>query len=145
MTPEETLNTYDLFDATILSHGFSAYMRDYQITAKVHQGNPSGVYVFMLQGCVESHYEPSISPHAFSMDDELLDLQKMKKAHKIDAFRWGVKGAEIYPGWTYFSNSQKAKVWTEKMGYSMHEVKFETNVYKLNIIFHNLKVTQPDL
>ena len=69
---EETLETYDLFDNSILRHGFTAYLRDYEIVAKTFHGEDQGVYTYLFRGCVEAHYESSIPEGAFLMDYSLV-------------------------------------------------------------------------
>ncbi len=58
-------------------------------------------------------------------------------------FMWGVKSAEAYPGWTYVADSERAAIWSKKMGLPMHEIVIETNVYKLSLVFHALVVEKP--
>jgi hypothetical protein len=140
MSVEETLKTCDLFDNSILRHGFTAYMRDYQIVAEIFYGENRGVYSYLFRGCVEAHYESSIPEGAFLMDDALLDLERARAEDAPAGFVWGVNSAEAYPGWTYVAGAGRAAVWSKKTGLPMHEVVIETNVYKLSLVFHDLVV-----
>jgi len=136
---EETLKTYDLFDNSILKHGFTAYMRDYEIVAQLFHGEDQGVYSYLFRGCVETHYESSILEGAFSMDDSLI-FEGAETEDQPVGFYWAVNSAEVYPGWKYVADSERALAWSRKMGQSMHEVMIETNVYKLSLVFNSLAV-----
>ena len=140
MSVEETLNTYDLFDNAIVRHGFTAYMRDYEIVAELFYGEHRGVFTYLFRGCVEAHYESSIPGGAFSMDDVLLDLERGQPEGGPDVFMWGVNHANAYPGWTYDAGSERTAAWSKKTGLPMHEVVIETNVYKLSLVFYSLVV-----
>ena len=140
MPVEETLKTFDLFDNSILRHGFTTYMRDYQIVAEMFYGENWGVYTYLFRGCVEAHYESSLPEGAFLMDDVLLDLERTQSEDAPAGFVWGVNSAEAYPGWTYVVGSERAAIWSKKTGLPMHEVMIETNVYKLSLVFNDLVV-----
>ncbi len=140
MSVEETLKSYDLFDNSILRHGFTAYMRDYEIVAELLSGEHRGVFSYLFRGCVEAHYESTIPEGAFLMDDALIEYEGMQSEGAPDGFRWGVKSAEAYPGWIYVVDSQRAATWAKKVGLSMHEVEIRTNVYNLSLVFHDLVV-----
>jgi hypothetical protein len=139
MSVEATLKTYDLFDNSILRHGFTAYMRDYEIVAKLFHGEDQGVYAYLFRGCVEARYESSIPDGAFLMDDSLVFGESQSEGQPV-GFWWAVNSAEVYPGWTYVAGSERALIWSKKIGLSMHEVMIETNVYKLSLVFNSLAV-----
>jgi hypothetical protein len=140
MSVEEMLKIYDLFDNSILKHGFTAYMRDYQIVAELLSGEHQGIFSYLFRGCVEAHYESSIPEGAFLMDDALIDCENMQSENVPAGFIWSVKSAEAYPGCTYVANSERAVTWSKKIGLPMHEVEIETNVYNLSLVFHDLVV-----
>ena len=136
---EETLKTYDLFDNSILKHGFTAYMRDYEIVAQLFHGEDQGVYSYLFRGCVETHYESSIPEGAFLIDDRLIFEGSQTEEQSV-GFCWAVNSAEVYPGWRYVADSERALTWSRKTGQEMHEVVIETNVYKLSLVFNSLAV-----
>ena len=140
MTVEETLKTYDLHDNDIVSHGFTAYMRDYRVVAELSDGEHVGVHTYLFRGCVEAHYESSINAGSFLMDDALLDPERAQSADAPAGFVWGVNCASVYPGWAYVAGSERAAAWSKKSGLPMHEVVIETNVYKLSLVFNSLGV-----
>lgn len=143
MSIHNTLKKYDLFDNTIYSHGFTDYMRDYRLTARLHVGPSSpGTYAYLFRGCVEAWYESRLSAEGFSMDEVLLDCERWKGVGSPAGFVWGVKYATAYPGWKYIDDSPRAAQWSQKFNRPLHEVTIETNVYKLSLIFSDLTVTK---
>lgn len=116
MSIRETLEGFDLFDNTILTHGFTDYMRDYRIVAKLHVGpSATGTYEYIFRGCVEVRYELRLPTEAFSLDDELLDLQSAQSEGPSRGFIWGVRGASVYPGWRYAARSPRAENWQRQL------------------------------
>jgi hypothetical protein len=55
---------------------------------------------------------------------------------------WGVCWAEIYPGLTYLEDSKAASDWSQRLGQPLHEIQIETNVYSLNLVFHDVIITK---
>ena len=73
------------------------------------------------------------------MDDSLI-FEAAETEDQPLGFYWAVNSAEVYPGWKYVADSERALAWSRKMGQSMHEVMIETNVYKLSLVFNSLAV-----
>ncbi len=143
MNVEEMLNQYDLFDNAILSHGFTDYHRDYRFIAELGRGDGQWVTcAFLFRGCVEVEYRLSIPPVGFSVDDVFIDFERWETTEDAsDGYVWGVKYANVYPGWKYSNKSARVIEWSQQYGIPMHEVLIETNVFSLLLIFHDLTVT----
>lgn len=50
----------------------------------------------------------------------------------------------LYPGGKVVENSDRARVWTDRLGIEFHEVAVETNAHRINIVFSDLEVTKLD-
>lgn len=140
----ETLEQYDLFDNAIIQHGFAEYNRDYRIVAELHVGRAMpGTYGYVFRGCMAASYAsevPQFLPG--SMDDTFIDYAVWQAAGEPDGYVWGVNWANVYPGWTYVEDSPLAAEWSGRAGIPMHEVRIETNVYALTLVFADLHVAR---
>lgn len=137
----EALQHYDLYDNEIQNHGFTPYMRDYEITTVVYGSSCSSATIRLLfKGCVEVNYTSTIPPMAFSMDERLLSLSNNVEA---DGFAWGVNHASV-EAWEYLGDSPRVQYWTNHFGLPMHECRFITNVFSLVLIFYNLEIMPVD-
>lgn len=147
MTVKEKLDTYSFDDGVILSHGFTSYMRDYEILAEVSNGyhkEGAGRYSYRFTHCVHASYNTSVRDDTWriSWSDILTDYQRWNDADTPEGFVWGVCWAEIYPGLTYLEESKAAADWSQRLAKPMHEILIETNVYSLNLVFHDVVITK---
>ena len=142
MSIKQTLEHYDLFDNAILRHGFTEYNRDYVIVADLYYADEPGQYHFLFRGCVEAHYESTMTRDAFSMDDVWIDEEAWQDLDVIDKHVWGVRYVDDYPGWTLIEDSERAQSWKDRLDHDMHELLIETYVFNLRLIFHDLRVTR---
>ena len=56
ITVKELLKREDFFDAAIVRHGFTDYIRDYEIIVAARNGPPNtDVHKYQFIGCVEAH------------------------------------------------------------------------------------------
>ena len=139
---KETLTKFDLFDGAVLKHGFTSYMRDYELIAEIlgdeKLGVESGVYRYQFTHCphvqVLTRIGDDVWPESWS--DLNLDAEQWDGL----GFLWSVSWAGAYPGLLYEEHSKLAAEWTNRLHHTMHEVKVETNVYLLQVIFHTLTV-----
>jgi hypothetical protein len=138
---EETLRAFNLYDADISLHGFLPTMRDYRLVVYRLADQPLGLFNYDFRGCVEARYELTLPRGAFSMDDRLLDPDAASAPDAPLGFQWSAAGAtSAEEGVTYSSTSDRARAWTDRLGIPMHEVIIGTNVYRLELVFHDLTV-----
>lgn len=142
-TTAQLLARESFFDAAILKHGFTDYMRDYEIVVS-GRGEPplTDVHRYHFVGCVEAAYESAIEPTvmAKSMDDRCVYAGPDHPATvEPDGFIWGVRWANAYPGLTYVEHGVRAAAWSARLGCAMHEVVLETNVYRLRLVFASVR------
>jgi hypothetical protein len=142
-TVKELLEKESFFDFSIVRHGFTDYMRDYEIIVNFghHSGNALCKYQFI--GCVETQYALKLPPLVFaqSISDEFVYSGPDYPDKEVPAgFIWGVRYAEAYPGLTYIEQGVRAKFWSAKIGRKMHEVNIETNTFELQLVFADVRV-----
>ena len=143
MTVLETLEAYPLFNVAILSHGFTPYMRDYDVIIEADWlHGAAGRYQYRFTHCVEAKYETVLRQDTWqeSWDDVFIDYQRFLREGEPDGYVWGVEWSLAYPGWEYLATSQRAQAWSENLGKTMHEISVETDAYKLHLVFYSLKV-----
>lgn len=129
-----------LFDNALLYHAYKRYMRDYELIVEVHVGPAAqGTYSYLFRYCVEAEIRTSLSHDTYrrSLDDRLIDYETGKD---LDGFLWGVKWSNMYPGWKRNPTSEKAALWSERLGFDFHEVVVETNAYIITLIFADLRI-----
>jgi len=139
------LGQYNIFDQSIVEHGFTQYMRDYRVVAEIYGRRSANAevsvlerYVMLFSGCVEVAYVMKVQ---LDLDDMFIDYKRYQAAGSPDGFVWAVNAAEAYPGPTYVDDSERAAVWKGKVHLPMHELSIETNVYELRLVFAELSVT----
>jgi len=132
----------DFYDAAIVRHGFTDYIRDYEIIVAGRNGPPmTDVHKFQFIGCVEAHYQTKLREvFARSLPDEFV-YSGPDYPDKDDpyGFIWGVRFADAYPGLAYLENGERAEYWSHLMGRKMHEITVETNAYLLRLVFADVR------
>ena len=143
LTVKNLLEREDFFDGAILRHGFTDYIRDYEIIVGGRNGPPyKDVHKYQFIGCVEAVYTSKIRPEAItqSLSDEFV-YSGPDYPDKDDpkGFIWGVRYSNAYPGWAYSENGKQAKRWTKLMNRKMHEFVLETEAFQLTLVFADVR------
>jgi hypothetical protein len=147
MDVREKLDALSFFDGAILGHGFTNYMRDYDILAEVDGADNkelAGRYRYRFTHCVQASYVTSLRDGTLrtSWSDVYTEYDHWKEDGAPDGFVWGVCWAGAYPGLTYVRDSEAAADWSDRLGRPMHEITVETNVYLLRLVFHDVVITK---
>lgn len=132
-----------LFDLPILEHGFASYMRDYRIVSEIGgKSEHRGRYLHTFTHCPVVNLTMTVRDDVWreSWDDHFTDYQRWTDAGEPDGYVWGVNWSMAYPGPTYVDDSALAREWSERLGHPMHEAVIETNAFRMQIVFHDLKV-----
>ncbi len=143
MTVLEKLEAYPLFDVAVLHHSFSTHMRDYDLLIEADwRDDRAGRYQYRFTHCVEAQCRTVLNYDSWqrSWDDVFTNYEEWERAGSPEGYVWGVNWSLAYPGYEHITESPKARAWSEGLNKAMHEVQIETNAYKLQIIFHDLKV-----
>ncbi|MEV0344697.1 hypothetical protein AB0H88_02945 [Nonomuraea sp. NPDC050680] len=135
----------ETFDHAVVHHGYTNYMRDYEVIVYVTADPRTGVepaYLrYLFRYCVEARCESSLAPEIWrvSLDDRLIDYQT---GVDLDGYVWGVKWHGLYPGATVLPESQATQRWAQAVGIDFHEVRLETNAHHLTLLFSDLQVSE---
>ena len=94
-TVKQLLEREGFFDAAVIRHGFTDYMRDYELIIGARDGPPNtDIHKYQFVGCVEAHYQTRISPDGFvrSLSDQFVYAGPDYPNHEEpDGFIWGVR------------------------------------------------------
>ncbi len=133
-----------LLDRALVFHGFTNYMRDYEMITYdsdvADPGLPPAFDRYLFRYCVEVAVTTTVAPEAWrvSLDDRLIDYDG---GADVDGYVWGVKWQELYPGARLVPASARAATWSEKVGIEFHEAVVEGNGHKVQLVFSELEVT----
>jgi hypothetical protein len=132
-----------IYDEEILQHGFAAYLRDYELLVAMHDVREEPIaeqrtrFVFSHCVAVETHTAHSPQNWVRSWEDALIGPEREEDWQRLGGYMW-VEWAVAYPGPSYQPDSADAARWSAELGHLMHDVRIETNVYNLRLIFHRL-------
>ncbi|MEU6848361.1 hypothetical protein ABZ901_00200 [Actinacidiphila alni] len=135
----------DAFDSAVVHHGYTSYMRDYEVIVHMTADPRTGIepaYVrYLFKYCVEARCQTTVQPETWrsSLDERLIDHEK---GVDLDGYVWGVKWHALYPGATVLSESETARSWKQSIGIDFHEVRIETNAHCLTLVFSDLQVSE---
>jgi hypothetical protein len=129
-----------LFDSNIVEHGFMPYLRDYQILS---QFGSKRVF-FRFTHCVSAVVTTTVPDELWleSWEDVFTSRDAWEKAGCPKGYLWGVNYAVAYPGATVVANSSRARDWSTRLGKQMWEIRIETNTHNIELIFHDLRVSE---
>ena len=116
LTVKELLERHSFFDMAIIRHGFTDYMRDYEIL--IGSGYPASeeIHRYQFVGCVEASYRSNIRPTTIvkSLPDEyVLSGPDYPDIDDPPGFIWDVRYSNAYPGLDYIDNGERAKHWSQ--------------------------------
>lgn len=137
----------EIFDQGVVYHGFTDYMRDYEMIVHCTADPSTGiapVYVrYLFRMCVHATVETTLTPEiwARSLDERLIDYET---GVDLDGYVWGVKWHVLYPGARIVPKSRRAAQWSKSLGIDFHEIEIETNAHKFCIVFSDLAVAEVD-
>ncbi|WTW99225.1 hypothetical protein OG216_40390 [Streptomycetaceae bacterium NBC_01309] len=135
----------EIFDHAVVHHGYTDYMRDYEVivymTADPRTGIAPAYLRYLFRYCVEARCETSVQPKTWkvSLDDRLVDHET---GAELDGYVWGVKWHCLYPGAKLLPGSAATRRWSKALGIDFHEVRIETNAHNLNLVFSDLRVSE---
>ncbi|MFE5549182.1 hypothetical protein ACFQ71_35910 [Streptomyces sp. NPDC056534] len=135
----------EAFDQAVVHHGYTNYMRDYEVivyaTAAPDTGIQPAYLRYLFRYCVEAGCETSVPAATWrvSLDDRLVDYET---GADLDGYVWGVKWHLLYPGAKLLPESETARRWSRAVGIDFHDVLIESNAHRLTLVFSDLQVTE---
>jgi hypothetical protein len=132
-----------VFDQAIVFHGFTDYLRDYDVfvyaTADPDTGIAPENLRYRFKRCVRAVVTTAVSPEVWrrSLDDRLVNYEQ---GRDLDGYVWGVKWQVLYPGMTLVAASIEAQRWVDALGLPFHEAAIGTNGHDISLVFSDLVV-----
>ena len=131
----------DVFDQSLLFHGFADYMRDYEVFIYAAADPRTGIRPehlrYRFTHCVRVSITSAVAPETWerSLDERLVDYEQ---GRDLDGYVWGVKWQVLYPGMKLVPDSAEAQRWSRELGLPFHEAVIETNGHNVSLIFSDL-------
>ncbi|GGO83648.1 YxiG-like protein [Nonomuraea cavernae] len=135
----------DLFDQSLLRHGFVDHLRDYQLVILPMPDPRTGTTPprrrYLFRYCVQATCATALPADTWrvSLDDRLTTFET---GVELDGYVWGVNWQSLYPGATLISDSPTARSWAAAIGIDFHEVRIQTNVHDLTLVFSDLHIEE---
>lgn len=135
----------DIFDQSLLRHGFVDYTRDYELIIEATADPATGIEPtelrYLFRYCVQANCTTTVPAHTWrdSLDDRLTSYDT---GVDLDGYVWGVKWQLLYPGATVITDSPTARQWATAVGIDFHEVRIQTNAHDLTLVFSDLNVQE---
>ncbi|MEV7535226.1 hypothetical protein ACIQNV_22070 [Streptomyces hydrogenans] len=133
------------FDHAVVHHGYTTYMRDYEVivyaTAAPRTDVAPSHLRYLFRYCVEARCGTSVPAETWrvSLDDRLIDHET---GIELDGYVWGVKWHSLYPGAELLPESEATRRWSKALGIDFHEVRIATNAQNLTLLFSDLQVSE---
>ena len=133
----------DVFDEALVFHGFTDYMRDYDVFVQATTDPRTGIapeYLrYRFKHCVRASVTSAVSPETWSRssDDRLIDFEQ---GSELDGLVWGVRWQCLYPGAKLMPGTAETEVWSARLGRPVYEAMIETNIHAISLIFSDLLV-----
>ncbi|MFJ8554141.1 YxiG-like protein [Streptomyces sp. NPDC093676] len=135
----------EAFDHAVVHHGYTDYMRDYEVivyaTADPRTGIAPSYLRYLFRYCVEARCVTSVSAQTWqeSLDDRLIEHET---GVDLGGYVWGVKWHGLYPGAKLLPESEATRRWSKTLGIDFHEVRMETSAHNLTLLFSDLQVSE---
>lgn len=135
----------EIFDHALVHHGYTNYMRDYEVIVHAMADPRTGITPshlrYLFRYCVEARCETSVPPETWqvSLDDRLIDQET---GADLDGYVWGVQWHALYPGAKLLPASEATRRWSKALGIDFHEVRIKTNAHNLILLFSDLQVSE---
>jgi hypothetical protein len=138
---KEALERGQLFDSAIVRHGFTPYLRDYDIVAYF---GPGPQHLHRFSHCPLAEVTTAVPDDVWrrSWGDNFIDYSEWLKSGEPVGYVWGVCESTAYPGAKYITDSGLAREWTSRLGKPMHEVLIKTNGHNFRLLFHDLGIKE---
>lgn len=135
----------EVFDQALVFHGFTDYMRDYDVfvyaTADRRTGIKPEYLRYRFTYCVRASVTSAVTAEVWSrsLDDELIDFEQ---GRELDGYVWGVRWQMLYPGMRLLPAAAETDSWSAQVGIPFHEAVIETNGHTISLVFSDLDVTR---
>jgi hypothetical protein len=146
--PESIKQALDeVFDQAIVFHGFTAYMRDYEVIIYPAAGVRTGVEPehlrYLFTHCVRATVTTAVRRDVWprSLDERLLDYEQFRADEDLIGFVWAVNHQDLYPGAELRAPSADTAQWSQDVGLPFFEALLQTNAHNIELAFSTLRVS----
>ncbi len=146
--PELNAILGELLDRQLLFHGYTSFMRDYDLIIYEAVDPASGLSPrhrrFRFRFCTEATVRSRVRPDVWSrsLSDDLVEEDSVTRDSA--GYVWGVRGQELYPGGTIVRDSERARYWRGQVGIPFWEVQIEANAHEIRLVFSDANVEDLD-
>ncbi len=137
----------DVLDQAVLFHGFTDYMRDYEMVIDLPAGPTSGIpherRRYLFKYCVHAVVESTLGDDTWkaSWDDRFIDVASGQKLYETaPGYVWGVKWQLLYPGLRLITPSPDAERWSRKLDRQFYQAEADLNAHHITLVFGGLDV-----
>lgn len=139
----DVLDKHNFSGAAIVRHGYTDYMRDYDVLVAGIEGPPfSDAHRYQFVMCVYAVVNTNVDEKILfgSFEDELVlsDINQSGDTDK-ECVHWGVRESTAQFGLELVQNSEIASEWTRKLRRPMSEIRIETEIFRLDLVFAELR------
>jgi hypothetical protein len=133
----------EVFDHAVVFHGFTDYMRDYEVVFFCVADPTTGIEPehvrYLFKCCVVAAVRSTLSAHNWraSLDERLIHSAT---GEGLVGYVWGVRWQVFYPGATIIADSPRAEQWSKELSIPFHEVVLEGNGHMITLVFSELVV-----
>jgi hypothetical protein len=123
-----------------MRQGFAPFSRDYDVVVEINNRR----FLFRFTHCVLVVLKTNRSDFVWkqSWDDVFTNEESYEKAGRPDGYFWGINYTTAYPGAKLLTDSIGAQDWSLRLGKQMWEVRIETNAHNIELIFHDLRISE---
>lgn len=139
----ELLERENFSGALIIQHGFTDYMRDYEVIVVVRYGPPfDDVHRYQFVGCVEANTRSAVAPAVFgqSIGDGFVYAGPNYPDNRApDGFVWGLRFSTSHWGMIPVEESALATSWSKSTMLRMNEVRIDTEAFHIQLVCSELR------
>ncbi|GAB3270404.1 hypothetical protein GCM10027456_57480 [Kineosporia babensis] len=131
----------DLFDQALVYHGYTDYMRDYEVVVQGSADPAAGQNYrrYLFRNCPKVTVTSTVGPEVWARSlEEKLIHQGVPGSN--DVYAWGVRRQALYPGAGRLETSRETKRWSSRLGVPFYEVTLEGNSHEIHLLFSGLSV-----
>ncbi|MFJ4098465.1 YxiG-like protein [Amycolatopsis japonica] len=138
----------EVFDQALVFHGFTDYMRDYDVlvyaTADPRTAIRPEFLRYRFKHCVRASVTSAVTPETWSrsLDDRLVDFEQ---GRDLEGYVWGVRWQVLYPGAKLLPGTAETDAWSTRLGRPFHEAMIEANGHTISLVFSDLSVDRVEI
>jgi hypothetical protein len=139
----EKIDQENFLASPIIRHGFTDYMRDYEVIVVGRRGEPfDDVHRYLFVGCVEACVATGVEPktYASSIGDEFVYAgPDYPDRPEPDGYIWGVRYSSGLAGIECKPDGARSAEWSRKTDREMYEVWIDTDAFHLALVFFDFR------